>query len=280
MGGAIELWEQRIKLAKKARSAAKDLANDLPPQEGRSKRFKTAYYLLSIDALAWMYMRTSRAEEAIGILEKILVEIETDFIERPNTKALCLIFLARAYLLIENINIDEASKKLADVDVKKITNHLVRIRFLMIQGDIFIKTDSVMAAISVYEEAIAIQAQLGIDFNSSGLSYRIGKAYVDEAKNLPTESSEKTVYLEKAKKIFIDIDEVERDSIDKYYALCGLAQITALEESYKEALKKAEEVRKMYWERFERIEHTDKRPHLLLNYIDDFIKELRVLTDN
>lgn len=254
MGGKVSLFDDRVKLAKKACEWAAILANE---GSSRADYFRSAYYLLKIDSLCWIYMETGQASDAVRELEIITKEIDSE--RWPNTSALCQIFLARAYLLDKKYPIEkrlkDAARILERIDhAKQITNELVRVRYFLVRGDhLLAQKDrfSADAAFAVYSMGKELQEKLGIDYATSGLGYRLGDACVNMAEALVnqtdhTDQVKNTIrdqLLSSAKSTFEHITQnYKEDSADQLQALYGLARISFLKKDYSEARKQAEEV--------------------------------------
>ncbi|MCC6604148.1 MAG: hypothetical protein IT327_13115 [Anaerolineae bacterium] len=244
MGGNIKLYDLRIELSKKAAISAKELS-DAPLD--RSDYFKSASYLLNIDALAWMYMKTNRISEAIDLLETMVGDKYLE--SKPNIKALRDIFLARAYMLDKRKDrIEEVKMKLGEVNPysNKITNDLVRIRYMLVLGDLCRKENSPKEASLAYEIGIKLQEALNIDTMASGLGYRLGHAYVDIAK--ASDDFKHEVWLSNAQNRFEQIisndtsANSDTQTIDEYHAIFGLARIAELRREYSTAQNYATEV--------------------------------------
>lgn len=275
MGGKVNLFEQRVELAKKAGERAQELANE---GSSRAEHFRSAYYLLNIDALCWIYLETGRFQEAIDVLEPISREI--DSYKRPNTSALCQIFLARAYLLAGKL--EDADKTLEEIDQSQITNELVRVRFYLVRGDHLLDQKgkfTAEAAFAVYSLGKELQEKLKIDVTTSGLGYRQGHVCVDMANALMQgqahhkEHVKNTIQeqlLSSAESIFKNIAaNYKEESADQLQALYGLARVSLARKDFSSARKQADEV----ITQCERMA-SGSSPHIVIQKAKKLIKEI------
>jgi tetratricopeptide (TPR) repeat protein len=275
MGGKVALLEQRVRLAEKARSVARELACE---GSSRSKYFQGAYYLLSIDALAWIYIETNRTAKAIKILEEIDHEIDAK--AWPNTRALCKIFLARAYLRAGRDK--DAVKKLDEFDTQsaQITNELVRVRYLLVRGDhlqIQKEASSAQASFAVYSMGKELHEQLRIDTPSAGLGHRQGHACVDMAITLLTDESDdikntiQDQLLSSAESIFNNTKKTYKRYSSSYFeALRGLARVSFARGDVSVARNCAEQAINEY-----KSNDPGEYPHIVLHKTEDLLEEFK-----